>query len=836
MYTLRFICRSAVALQIALILFLSLASPRAKAEYAIPPGRSLSWYPAGLDVIGGIPSDAWTTVPITGLHPDGTVDDSGRINAAITAASANTVLTIPAGSYLIQHDIRMKSNVVLRGAKQSGPPYLPAVDNTATTLILDGCEIFFRGGDKTTNWWPGPQSGLSITAGYTQGSTSLTLANNGTLAVGDYVCVYQNKDTVAIDDKGLDYLGEDSGPDPHVWAQYTKITGIAGNVITIEPPLYQVTPNPTGQSVRKQRFGITRAGIENMRLNGNNGSNNRILNFRFCSFCWVKGVETYYVGADSSGSPHIWTEFCYANEYRRNYLHHGAGHDSGENYGIEFYHWNSRHKVEDNIVRETRHSIVFEGGGSGCVILYNYTDDNWESVEGQPNTRDDEFLSEDQVGNHGAHPYMNLWEGNWGSCWWGDYTQGSSSYLTVLRNAFSGKQTSYSLDDPWSWTVIEVEKYNRYFNLIGNIVGNITMTGGTVIDNGNEGPLPTMFRFGYSSAGGSYADSLPYSTVILHGNYDFVSDSVHDWASPDHVLPMSLYYTTRPAFFGNLTWPPYNPTTPTNNGRERIPAGYRFVNGTDPPTPPPKSDFNRDGKPDYLLYNPGTRQTAVWYLNNNLFIGGAFAPTLPVGWRVIDVEDFNRDGRPDYALFNASTRRTAIWYLSGVNGVTFIGSAWGPILPSGWTLVATGEFNNDLKPDFVIFNASTRQTAIWYLNNNMFIGGAFGPSIPAPWSLVGIADFNRDGKRDYLLFNPNTHTSVIWYLSGAVRIGSAFGPTIAAGYNLIGTSDFNRDGKPDYLLFKPSTRQTAIWYLNNNVRIGTAVGPTLAAGFTLAAP
>ena len=247
-------------------------------------------------------------------------------------------------------------------------------------------------------------------------------------------------------------------------------------------------------------------------------------------------------------------------------------------------------------------------------------------------------------------------------------------------------------------------------------------------------------------------------------------------------------------------------------------------------------DFNNDAHSDYLLYNSSTRQTAVWYLNNNAFIDGAFGLTLPVGWRVIDAADFNGDDRVDYALFNASTRQTAIWYLSGVNGVTFIGSAWGPILPSGWALVATGDFNDDLKPDFVIFNSSTRQTAIWYLNNNVFIGGAFGPSIPAPWSLVGIADFNRDGKRDYLLFNPSTHYSVIWYLSGTVRIGSAFGPTIAAGYNLVGTSDFNRDGNPDYLLFNPSTRQTAIWYLNNKVRIGTAVGPTLPAGYTLAAP
>jgi hypothetical protein len=572
-----------LALQVALIVFWSFAIPNVNADYAIPAARRISWYPAGLDVVGGIRTSFRRTTTIRRLHPDGSVDDSGTINAAIAAARPNTLLTIPAGTYLIRNDIIMKSGVVLRGAQACLPPWLPAANGNATTLLMsNGTKIFFNGGYRENSWMPRRQSGRSIMSGYTQGSASLTLASVVGLSAGDYICVYQNKDTAAIDDKGYTWLGEDSGPDPHVWAQYTKITNIAGNVITIDPPLYQVTPNPTGQSVRKQTFGVSMAGLENMRLYGDN-TNYRMIWLRFSQFCWIKGVETYDVGANSSGSPHVWTEFCYANEYRRNYFHHGAGHDSGANYGIEFYHWNSRHKVEDNIVRETRHSIVFEGGGTGCVVLYNYTDDNWESVQGQPTTRDASFLSEDQVGNHGAHPYMNLWEGNWAACWWGDYTQGSSSYITAFRNSFSGKQTSYSLTNPWLWSVIEVETYNRYFNLIGNIVGNPTMIGGTVINNGGGGPLPTMFRFGYSSAGGSHTDSLPYSTVILHGNYDFVSDSIHDWASPDHTLPISLYYPVRPAFFGNLAWPPYNSTSPTINGRERIPAGYRFVNGADPP-------------------------------------------------------------------------------------------------------------------------------------------------------------------------------------------------------------------------------------------------------------
>ena len=57
----------------------------------------------------------------------------------------------------------------------------------------------------------------------------------------------------------------------------------------------------------------------------------------------------------------------------------------------------------------------------------------------------------------------------------------------------------------------------------------------------------------------------------------------------------------------------------------------------------------RDNKPDYVLYNAVTHQTGVWYLNNNVFVGGAYGPTLPANWNVVGVADFNGDNKPDYA-------------------------------------------------------------------------------------------------------------------------------------------------------------------------------------------
>jgi alpha-galactosidase-like CBM13-containing protein/VCBS repeat protein len=248
------------------------------------------------------------------------------------------------------------------------------------------------------------------------------------------------------------------------------------------------------------------------------------------------------------------------------------------------------------------------------------------------------------------------------------------------------------------------------------------------------------------------------------------------------------------------------------------------------PTTPAVSDFNRDGHPDYLLFNSTSHGTVIWYMNNNVHFSGNHGPALPAGWNIAAVADFNGDDYPDYLLFNANTRRTVIFYMR--NNV-HIGSASGPTPPAGWTVVATADFNRDGHPDYLLFNPTSRATVIWYMNNNVRIGAAPGPTIPAGWNVVGLADFNGDAYADYLLFNATTRGTVIFYMRNNVHIGSASGPISPAGWTVAGTADFNKDGHPDYLLFNPTSRATVIWYMNNNVRIGAAPGPTLPAGWNV---
>ena len=72
-------------------------------------------------------------------------------------------------------------------------------------------------------------------------------------------------------------------------------------------------------------------------------------------------------------------------------------------------------------------------------------------------------------------------------------------------------------------------------------------------------------------------------------------------------------------------------------------------------------------------------------MNNNVFVSAAYGPTIASGYQLRGTADFNGDVNPDYLLYNPSTRQTAIWYLN--NNILLFG-AYGPTLTAGWSLVA----------------------------------------------------------------------------------------------------------------------------------------------------
>src|SRR5882724_12905656 len=155
-------------------------------------------------------------------------------------------------------------------------------------------------------------------------------------------------------------------------------------------------------------------------------------------------------------------------------------------------------------------------------------------------------------------------------------------------------------------------------------------------------------------------------TKVFTGQIVIANSGNHFLNSGDSGSLMVEDVATKPRAIG-LLFAGSNTTAIANPiGQVLTFLGATIVGGENTDT----NDFNGDGHPDYVLYNANTRQTVIWYLNNNVRIAGASGPTLPAGWSVVGVADFNfrlsaaGDGHPDYVLYNASTGQTAFGFLT----------------------------------------------------------------------------------------------------------------------------------------------------------------------------
>ena len=205
-----------------------------------------------------------------------------------------------------------------------------------------------------------------------------------------------------------------------------------------------------------------------------------------------------------------------------------------------------------------------------------------------------------------------------------------------------------------------------------------------------------------------------------------------------------------------------------------------------------------------------------------------YGPGYPVS-----TPDFDVDGRTDLLLYSASTRKTAEWFLR--DSARLASSAWGPIVPAGYEIKGSADFNGDGETNLVLYRASTRQTAIWLLKEGTFVKGIWGPIIPAGWQIAAAADMNRDNKPDLVLYRAATYQTAIWLMNGASYSSSFYGPPLVNGYQLAGVADFNRDKYPDFVLYRSSDRRAAIWYLDNSGsrRTSSAWGPSIPVGYRL---
>jgi len=133
-----------------------------------------------------------------------------------------------------------------------------------------------------------------------------------------------------------------------------------------------------------------------------------------------------------------------------------------------------------------------------------------------------------------------------------------------------------------------------YWNQDSNSRLNFTVkqisSGAYSISGGSGSPLPTtgtLVRFWRGPGGFQEKDLDVEATTILKGNYLFNGEEAHIPTTESISDPIadSLFRTSKPTWFGNITWPVMNSANQAPSF-ESIPAGYRYMRGTAPQPSP----------------------------------------------------------------------------------------------------------------------------------------------------------------------------------------------------------------------------------------------------------
>jgi hypothetical protein len=217
--------------------------------------------------------------------------------------------------------------------------------------------------------------------------------------------------------------------------------------------------------------------------------------------------------------------------------------------------------------------MIIEGGGSGNVFGYNFSDRMFDN--NYPTTN---WLMAD-LSTHGAHPHMNLFESNSGNHIGPDYTHGSGSHNTYFRNYIDRASEGENAEINSHIICVDIHKYNYYINVVGNVFGRSGDDGAYQIENENCTTFTRgIYKLGYTSDGDCAAsgnDDHVQATLLRHGNFNYVTQSTQwDPTINDHNLPDSYYLSSKPPFFEDLPWPIIGPDVNEKVGM--MPSQRRF--------------------------------------------------------------------------------------------------------------------------------------------------------------------------------------------------------------------------------------------------------------------
>ncbi len=364
--------------------------------------------------------------------------------------------------------------------------------------------------------------------------------------------------------------------------QMIKVAAITLTNITTELPLHfpwsadltaqiaQAGYNPVSTTPRYQ------CGIEDLRLEQTfANSDTHMIRMENCDNCWIRNVESYNV----AGLDHVFMEFSYRCEVRDSHFRKSHFYGPGQGYGVALYDVSCACLIENNIFEQLHVAMQSNYGSSGNAFVYNYAFGGMSDVNESPS-----------ISTHGHHASMNLFEGNYcAQKAMFDCIHGSGSHNTLFRNRLAGFEPGKRLNQ----CAVDIDYFNRKYNAVGNLLG--TSDEHSLYEK--KAPSDTcsdtdkvIWKFGYVNAWSCRTstgfDSFETLNLLRALNYDTVTKTNGGVVNNGYELrdlPKSCVYLSRPAGFGSLPWPPFDPANPSAASLTNIPAGYRYTFGTNPP-------------------------------------------------------------------------------------------------------------------------------------------------------------------------------------------------------------------------------------------------------------
>lgn len=529
-------------------------------------------------VEGGIPPG----VVFTNLtSADLAVNPASVINHCISVCPSNGVVVITNGTFTCEAAVAFPDatkGVCLRGASNDTTVLVPPSGLSGSPFIYIGVN---GGNTQLTN----------ITSGWSYGSSNISVQYAGDLAVGNLVQLFQTVDPNKMWQSSA--LRDTNGSG--LFGQMAKVTAISGSNITIWPPIMSDLVG-YWSAPRIRNWGghqVVRCGIENLVLDNSSQQVGYGWEMEQAINCWayrvrtvnVKSYHAYLVHALFCEIPKPYIDRTFGGDYTQN---HGGilfGNGAADtNSGSAMVTGSA---IYNGVFYKTLPGVQVNGGSCGNVISYSYY-------------RDIQFLNTAQSiainMNHGGSEYMNLVEGNYCNQIDTDGNFGGNFSDLVYRNFSTGWTETYT---NYNSRPISLARWAIQNFVVGNIFGHpaVVPASFTSTNTSLDIGTPVIQIAGYPNGTGNASwsggprppfvdrannfDMNVTNSTTFQGNWD----SFHNaqvWNYAIHSLSNSMYLASAPSWFV-VTWPPFDPSTGTNNiATNMLPAQIRYYSGNWP--------------------------------------------------------------------------------------------------------------------------------------------------------------------------------------------------------------------------------------------------------------